>query len=149
MLIKKTCCSRPHCSNAPSDAVTSAAVQNRIRRVLVVDDNALVGSIISALLEREGCRVKLCPEGMSALASASDETFDDILVDYSMPEMNGAAVTLMLRQSHPSANIVGMSLVDRSREFIAAGADKFIKKPFSIDELMKLMKIADTMEQQG
>lgn len=126
-------------------AGTTACEQER--RVLVVDGNSFDRAAVSALLDREGCRVTQCPDGATAVAAAEEGTFDAILIDYTMPDLNGAVVTVMLRQRHLRVNIIGMSMDDRSNDFIAAGADVFLMKPFDIADLLALLRIARTVKQ--
>ena len=117
------------------------------KSVLVVDDNSFARAAISALLEQEGCRVTQCPDGATALTAVEEGTFDAILIDYTMPDLNGAVVTVMLRQRHLRLNIIGMSMDERSHDFINAGADAFLMKPLDIVDLLGLLRTARTVKQ--
>jgi CheY-like chemotaxis protein len=97
---------------------------------------------IGVMPERRGYRVTQCSDGMSAVAAAKEGVFDAILIDYSMPGINGASVTETLRERHFRVNIIGMSLDDRTNEYLAAGADGFLTKPFDVDEMLRLLKIS-------
>jgi CheY-like chemotaxis protein len=114
--------------------------QHHERSILVVENTSVVRASFGVVMEWEGCRVMLCSDGMSAVAAATGETFDVILVDYSMPGLNGPTVTKMLRAHHPGMHIIGMSLDDRRNEFLEAGADAFILKPFDMDKIIMLLK---------
>jgi len=127
--------------DAISDTSLTRSGQTQGRSILVVDDNELLRDVISAVLAREGCRVTPCPDGMSAVVRANEDVFDTILIDYSMPGLNGATATEMLRERHLQVNIIGMSMDDRNKEFLAAGADAFLAKPFALDDMLSLLKI--------
>jgi CheY-like chemotaxis protein len=135
--------------DTPSDTIAATAAQEQGRKVLVVDDNSQVRAVISVVLEREGCRVTQCSDGISAVTAANEDMFDAILIDYSMPGPNGAVVTEMLRAHAPCMNIIGISLDDRSNEFLAAGADAFLAKPFDTDEMLRLLKIPRSGERSS
>jgi CheY-like chemotaxis protein len=147
MVIKFKGISRERSMDRSSDAIAATAVQEQGRKVLVVDDNSQIRAVISVVLEREGCRVTQCSDGMSAVTAAKEDVYDAILIDYSMPGPNGAVVTEMLRPHAPRMNIIGISLDDRSNEFLAAGADAFLTKPFDTDEMLRLLKITRSAKQ--
>ena len=90
-------------------------------------------------LEFEGFIVYCCEKGRSALDRVKELRFDLILIDYSMPEMNGDEVTRMMRYFCQDTFLVGMSLENREKEFIAADADAFIIKDRLIQDLVSLI----------
>lgn len=69
---------------------------NRSFRVLVVDDNAINRKVAQLALERLSCIVTLAENGAQAIAFANDEKFDLILMDMSMPEMDGLEATRII-----------------------------------------------------
>lgn len=146
MVISEMRGSRSRCMGSTSD-ISATTGHEQERRVLIVDDNSFDRAAISALLERVGCRVTQCPDGATALAAAEEGMFDAILIGYTMPDMNGAVVTVMLRQRHIRVNIIGMSMDDRSHDFTTAGADAFLRKPFAIVDLLGLLRITRTVKQ--
>jgi len=98
------------------------------RKILVIDDNEYILSILKILLEYDGFKVQTCPSAASALALAEGQAFDIFIVDYQLPDMNGDAVTAAIRKMHPSSIIIGSSVEPKERAFLSAGADTFIIK---------------------
>ncbi len=111
----------------------------RKESVLVVDDNDMMRNTLEMFLRDRGFSVTCCPDGTAALEAAKENHFDAYLIDYRMPEMNGAVVTALLREIHSNAFIIGFSIESREREFLAAGADRFLSKDTLNNELMPLI----------
>lgn len=119
------------------------------KRILVVEDIELNREIVGEIIKQTGAEVEFAEDGaicLETLANAPDEYFDMILMDLSMPNMDGFEATRRVRQmDHPvksqipiiavSANV---SEVDRSAA-IAAGMNAFTEKPISIDNLYETM----------
>ncbi len=105
------------------------------RWILVVEDNAELRLEIGALLEREGWQVTLCPDGPAAIQSAVKRDYDVALIDFSIPGIRGAVVAETIRVLNPRARIIGTSFQDRKQEFLSAGADLFLLKPFDLEKI--------------
>jgi DNA-binding response OmpR family regulator len=108
--------------------------------VLVVEDAPQLRELLCEELAFAGFDVRGCKNGAAALAASEKKAFQTIIADYSMPDMNGADVAKRLRERFPAAIIIGISLNDRKRAFLTAGADFFLQKPFAYNELLQLMK---------
>ena len=106
--------------------------------ILVIDDNVLLLRAIGEMLELEGWNVTLCTGGPMAIQQASHQSFDTILIDFNMPGIRGHMVAETLRALLPAARIIGTSFQDHAKEFLAAGADGFLLKPFDVAALGKL-----------
>lgn len=96
--------------------------------VLIVDDHLLIRDTLETLLKSEGFTVSSCASGRAGLDLARKNNIGIFLVDYKLPDMKGDEVTLVLRTLCPEAIIIGFSIETREREFLKAGADKFINK---------------------
>jgi CheY-like chemotaxis protein len=112
-------------------------VGRRDRRVLGVDDNEPLRLELGRQLEREGWLVTLCPDGPTAVQSAVKWDYDIALIDFTIPGIRGAVVAETIRALNPRACIIGISFQDRRQEFLAAGADAFLLKPFDIEEVVR------------
>ena len=112
------------------------------RAALVVEDNAPLRVELGELLEREGWFVTLCPDGPSAIQSAVTCHYDVALIDYTIPGIRGAVVAETIRVLNPRTCIIGISLQDRSAEFLAAGADGFLLKPFEVRDVDRILEQA-------
>ncbi|MGI9658402.1 MAG: response regulator, partial [Gaiellaceae bacterium] len=80
-------------------------------RVVIVDDNRQFGEALSVLLELEPDVkvVALLEDGEAASEHAADEGADVYLVDFRLPDMNGAETTAAILERHPTARVVALS----------------------------------------
>jgi CheY-like chemotaxis protein len=99
-------------------------------KVLVVDDNAELRSILRYGLGSYGFQVTFCENGTQALEKSMLDEFDYIITDYQMPQMNGIELTKSLRERSSRVVIIGMSADDLGIDFLNAGANDFLQKPF-------------------
>ena len=121
--------------------VTGAEV---VKRVLVVDDDALIRGVIVGALEDEGYAVTEAADGLGGLAELArlegeGETVHAVLLDYQMPRCDGGEVARRLRErDRPAPPIILLSattdLRERCRIVRAAGC---IGKPFDLDTLVR------------
>ena len=116
------------------------------QRVLVVEDNDAIRSLLAVLLQRRGYDVVQVAHGEEALAAAADD-FDVVLLDVGLPGMNGLEVCRRLRSQSATADIPIILLTGRAepgdiRDGLAAGADDFLTKPFDEDELLMRLRRA-------
>jgi len=117
------------------------------KQILLVEDTPVNQKIAEKLLSRYGCRVTIAGNGLEALAAVERDTFDLILMDMQMPEMDGVEATrhLRIREAElklPRRPIIAMTAnaMDEDREqCIAAGMDDFIAKPFRADEVISML----------
>ena len=109
---------------------------NRGLRALVVDDDALIRTVLAASLGQLGFTVSEAGNGVEALAAADHTYFDVIFMDIVMPEKDGLATTLELRNRGVTSVIIAITahdkigdtmLLEAARGF---GATDAIKKPF-------------------
>ena len=114
-------------------------------KVLVVDDDITFAEFARELLETLGYRAAICLEGKSALDAALAERPDLILMDYSMPEVNGAEAIRRLKAEPATHNIpiVLCSISDDPREVaeaMSAGADEYLPKPLTLPALERAIR---------
>lgn len=110
------------------------------RKVLIVDDDDAVSGALYNLIPSESFDVVRCDNGLTALDFASEKCFDVVITDYRMPGMNGVEITKSLRFKCPDSFIIGLSAENVERDFLAAGADAFVKKPFSPGKLLTMIE---------
>ncbi len=109
--------------------------------VLIIDDNVLFGGILRSEFAANGFAARSCVGGVQALDALRDDPASVIIADYQMPLMNGVAVVKLIRSSFPRSFIIGISIEPwREDEFLEAGADAFLRKPFTFPELLSLAK---------
>jgi len=107
-------------------------------RVLVVDDVATVRTAVKRALEVEGYTVLMAEDGQQALELAAEETLDALVLDVSMPKVDGIEVTRELRRRGDQVPILMLTARDAVDDRVAgldAGADDYLVKPFVLDEL--------------
>ena len=110
-------------------------------RVLVVDDNPKNLQVIAALLSENNYKVEVALNGTTAIKWLKSETFDAILLDIMMPEMNGFETCEIIKQDRTNENVPVIFLTARHDiESITEGFEKggvdFITKPFNQKELL-------------
>jgi signal transduction histidine kinase/DNA-binding response OmpR family regulator len=107
-------------------------VAERRRRILVVDDGELNREVARHLLEQRGHEVTLVKSGREALDALARGSFDVVLMDVQMPEMDGVETTRLIRERGLEVPVVAVTAHamkgDRER-FLAAGMDGYVSKP--------------------
>jgi PAS domain S-box-containing protein len=112
-------------------------------RILLAEDDEFSAQLMDKLLGRRGHRVRLVSNGREALALAAQGTFDLMLLDMHMPELDGIAVVRGVRERERLAggHLPVIALTARSRpedreHCLAAGMDDFLTKPISVAALL-------------
>jgi DNA-binding response OmpR family regulator len=118
----------------------SQSVRSRPSLILVADDDEDILALIAVSLERQGNRVLKARNGEEALDLALDRHPDLVLLDVAMPELTGYEVMRRIRASSTPVPVILVS-AHATEEAIAEGrkegADDYIVKPFSPDELSR------------
>src|ERR1700690_2855916 len=105
---------------------------------LVVDDEEAIREVISTLLEAQGYRCTISSNGRLGLDAFRKDSFDLVLSDIVMPEMDGLKLLAELRQEDPDVPVImvtAMHEISIALEAIRAGAYDYILKPFERDQL--------------
>ncbi|MDB4952534.1 MAG: Blue-light-activated protein [Myxococcales bacterium] len=118
---------------APPARVSTPAIA-AIRTVLVIDDEAIVRDVVARMVEDLGYAAVTAADGVIGLALLERQTIDAVLVDLTMPRMDGAAVIAVLRERRPGLPIVLCSGYDRDGRGPVV-ADAYLPKPFRLDAL--------------
>lgn len=108
-------------------------------RVLVTEDEAKVAAFLRRALEEEGYAVDVAPDGAAGLELALVNDYDLLILDHLLPKMSGLDLCRALRQARRDAPILMVTARDALEDKVAgldAGADDYLTKPFSLDELM-------------
>ena len=108
-------------------------------KVLVVEDDLSILTGVSMSLRFEGYEVLQAQDGRSGLQKTIDENPDLLVLDLMMPQMNGYEVLEELRKRGNQTPVVVLSAKGLERDRIAGlnlGADDYVAKPFSLDELL-------------
>jgi CheY-like chemotaxis protein len=114
-------------------------------KVLVTDDNAVNQKLACALLARLGCEVDTADDGLAALRKVSNEDYGLILMDLVMPELDGFAATIAIRNLAGKCSAIPIvaltaSATEEDREHcFAVGMDDFITKPIRSEQLAQCL----------
>jgi len=113
-------------------------------RILIAEDNPVNQRLVQAILEHRGHTVVVTANGREVLAAWERESFDIVLMDVHMPEMNGfeAAAAIRARETQRIPIIaLTASVQDGDRErYLAVGMDACMAKPIRSDELIELVE---------
>ena len=112
------------------------------KRILVLDDEPIVGDRMKPALEKLGFHVEAFTESQAAVQRIVEEDFDVLVTDLKMQKPDGLEVMDFVRQHSPSTKVViitGFATVDTAVETMKGGAVDFIAKPFKIRELCDLI----------
>lgn len=119
----------------------------RSLRVLLAEDNSLNQVFAVRVLEKRGYSVSVVGNGRDALSAFEKESFDLILMDVQMPEMDGLEATVAIREKEKSTGghipIIAMtahSLVGDDEVCLAAGMDGYVSKPIRTTQLFSVME---------
>ncbi len=121
----------------------ATGTEQQTQRVLVVDDDRAVRDSLRRSLEFNGYAVSLASDGAEALASIAGSAPDVLVIDVMMPRLDGIETTRALRSAGNDLPILVLtardSVGDRV-EGLDAGADDYLTKPFSLDELLARLR---------
>jgi DNA-binding response OmpR family regulator len=106
--------------------------------ILVVDDELEIVKLVRAYLEKAGYRVVTAQDGREALLVTRHEKPDLIILDLTMPEMDGLEFTRRLRQERNTPIVMLTARVEETDRIIGLelGADDYVTKPFSPREIV-------------
>ena len=113
-------------------------------RILLAEDDLSLGYLIKDNLVEAGHEVVLCPDGQRAIDQFNREHFDICLLDVMMPNKDGFTVLKGIRQQNaqiPILMITAKSMEEDRIHGFEIGADDYICKPFSIQELLKRIDV--------
>lgn len=112
------------------------------KRILVLDDEPIVGDRMKPALEKLGFHVETFTESQAAVQRILEEDFEVLVTDLKMQKPDGLEVMDFVKRNSPSTKVViitGFATVDTAVETMKGGAVDFIAKPFKIRELCDLI----------
>jgi len=130
---------------APKPGINADMASEHPLRILLAEDNLVNQKLATRLLEQMGYRVDLASNGVEALESVARQSYDVVLMDVQMPEMDGLDAARRINADHPDGNrprIVAMTAnaMQGDREMcLAAGMDDYIAKPIRVDRLIEAL----------
>jgi DNA-binding NtrC family response regulator len=115
------------------------------KHILVIDDEEIVRISCQRALTPEGYTVDVAADGLEGLKLVKEKSYDLILTDLKMPNMDGMEVIENIRKTQPQAKIIvitGYSTIETAVKAIKMGAFNYIEKPFTPDGLLAAVKEA-------
>ncbi len=134
---------RPHETRQEIDAQMAAL---HPLRILLAEDNVVNQKVATRLLQRMGYRADLAGNGLEAIQAIERQTYDLVLMDVQMPEMDGLQATRQIcarwpRGARPRIVAMTANATEEDRQMcIAAGMDHYISKPVRVEELRDALR---------
>lgn len=108
-------------------------------RILVVDDEEALRTVLSSELEGEGYSVRSAADGQEAITHLTGAEFDLVLLDIKMPNVDGFEVLKFVKERHPKTKVVmltGFADLKNAIESKKLGAEDFVSKPYDLVDLL-------------
>ncbi|HAD07687.1 MAG TPA: hypothetical protein DCE76_11080 [Anaerolineaceae bacterium] len=129
----------------------SSTKSGRKLKILLVDDDADTRQLVTMIIEKAGHKIQTAGHGQAALTLLEHETFDIILLDIMMPEVDGLNVLESIRRVSTAPVIMLTALSDAGimEQSYFMGADDYIVKPFAMSKLLeRIDRVARTLPPQ-
>ncbi len=114
-------------------------------RVLIVEDDPMLGSALNRGIGQAGYQATLAASGEAGLDMAKASTFDVLILDLNLPKMTGTELLKALRQQPQTQNLpvivlTAMDATSQKVRTLDSGADDYMTKPFDFDELLARLR---------
>jgi DNA-binding NtrC family response regulator len=114
-------------------------------KVLIVDDEVEFGRVLSERMEARGLSADTAESGMEAIEMIGKRSYDAVILDLMMPEMDGIETLKRLLEINPDLQIIlltGRATMDKGIEAVKLGAVEFLEKPAELNTLMEKIRVA-------
>jgi len=112
--------------------------------ILLVEDNPVNQEVTRSMLDLLGCRTVVAADGREAIEATDGKTYDLILMDCQMPEMDGYEATRVIRDREtsrvPIIALTANAMSGASERCLEAGMDDYLSKPFSLQQLREILE---------
>ncbi len=123
-----------------------SVAERRRPRILVVDDEDLIRTLLRRRLSAEGYDIEVAEDGAEAVARCEREFFNLILTDIKMPGLDGIQVLKRTKAAHEDSEVIIMTAyasTETAIEAVRAGAFDYIRKPFDhVDDVVHKVRLA-------
>ncbi len=113
------------------------------KRILLVEDDQGMREVLRDILEDEGFKITTAENGKFALKELENQSFDLILTDLKMPQMDGMEFLEIIEQNHPETKVIVITAYGGKDSYNQAkylGAFEFLSKSIRVEELKKVIK---------
>jgi CheY-like chemotaxis protein len=132
---------------AAPESQAVAEIDRRPAQVLVAEDNVVNQMVITSMLEKLGCETTIASNGVEAVDFYGKMKFAIVLMDISMPEMDGVEATAQIRAIQertgdrtPIIGVTAHALAEDRQRCIDAGMDDYLPKPVKPDALRRMLE---------
>ena len=138
----------PKPAAASKPKLDASMAQRHPLRILLAEDNVVNQKLAMRLLQQMGYRADLASNGIEAIECVERQTYDVVLMDVQMPEMDGLEASRRITakwQPHERPRIVAMianAMQGDREECLAAGMDDYVTKPIRVDGLVQALMAA-------
>ena len=111
-------------------------------KILLCEDDENLGTLLSEYLQAKGYQADLCPDGEVGYKTFLKNKYDICVLDVMMPKKDGFTLAQEIRQSNAEIPIIFLTAKQLKEDILAGfkiGADDYINKPFSMEELVFLI----------
>jgi CheY-like chemotaxis protein len=119
-----------------------------MRRILVVDDDAVISEVFAVMLRRADFEVDLAGDGLKGVEMWEKGDYDLVLMDVQMPRMDGFEATRAIREKEemrgghiPIIAITAYALEKDEEQCLAAGMDAYVSKPVDFKKLFETIRV--------
>ena len=108
-------------------------------KILIIDDEEVICNACHLILSEKGHTVERKMDGAAGLKALYSNSYDVILLDMMLPDMEGMEILKTIKQKTPQAGVIvitGYSTVANALKAMKLGAADYLSKPFSEDELL-------------
>ena len=115
----------------------------KLLRVLVIDDESVICDACELVLSEKGHTVTLRNNGRAGLNAIREGTYDILLLDMKLPDIDGMDILKVVREEKPGLCTIvmtGYSSISNAVQAMRKGADNYLAKPFTEDELVQAIE---------
>lgn len=113
------------------------------KKIMVIDDEASMGSILKQMLEKEGYTAMAFTSGPEAIENFKQDHYDLVISDVAMPSMTGVEILSQIKEARPKTPVVfvtAQNMDEILNEAIQLGLDGYIEKPFNVESVFEVVK---------
>ncbi|MFH1153918.1 MAG: response regulator [Pseudomonadota bacterium] len=113
------------------------------KRILIIDDEDVICRACKMILDENEFFCEHCQSGKAGLELVLNKTFDLLLLDMKLKDMDGMEILAKVKQARPGLHVVvitGYSTLANTVKAMRLGASDYLSKPFTDDELVKAVK---------
>jgi len=125
------------------NTLTTMDTAEKLIKILIAEDNVLNQKIIEILIKRMGWSYKMVGDGVEAVEECIKGSYDVILMDIDMPQMNGWEATIEIRRKKMSIPIIALTAYSEEsfrKKSFEAGMNYFLSKPYNKEEIYETIR---------